>query len=379
MALWAEVTRQVWSVWEDLIVLAAVLGPSTDIHPSTTRENPLNPVEIGSGEAARSGSTSFLTDGVVYMWNRWQDPETGRFISEDPAQWGDNYYAYAGNNPELYIDSTGLKEAIGANDPTGDTKEEKKEYKEQKSSGGGGGKDSGGSTENPSYPKSAGYTYKNGYITSPSGNTVGRYNVPDPEPKKPGQKPPTNNPGDQDSNLAFVGPAVTSSSNPVVAAVNLTVFAAVVVKNALEEADQSVKEQVKKDVQALRDLDKDRYQYLFRGLTPEDVREYDNGGPILSNLARRIGGPATSKKLQSQDEKELLRTHSISTVDSPYVSATPNLDFAISWARKHGTNKVAIIRTQRAIMNWENEFGEPEYVLPGAVYRFEILKVEGLR
>jgi len=45
---------------------------------------------------------------VVYMWNRWQDPETGRFISEDPAQAGENFYAYVDNNPELYIDPTGL-------------------------------------------------------------------------------------------------------------------------------------------------------------------------------------------------------------------------------------------------------------------------------
>jgi len=136
MALWAEVTRQVWSVWEDLIVLAAVLGPSTDIHPSTTRENPLNPVEIGSGEAARSGSTSFLTDGVVYMWNRWQDPETGRFISEDPARDGNNWYGYAGNNPETFTDPTGLEPHNGAAD--GYDKKPKKE--EPKSNNNGGGK-----------------------------------------------------------------------------------------------------------------------------------------------------------------------------------------------------------------------------------------------
>jgi len=50
----------------------------------------------------------FLDTGLIYMWNRWQDPSTGRFISEDPAQAGSNFYAYGNNSPEVYIDPTGL-------------------------------------------------------------------------------------------------------------------------------------------------------------------------------------------------------------------------------------------------------------------------------
>lgn len=39
---------------------------------------------------------------------RWYDPQTGRFITEDPARDGVNWYAYCGNNPLNFTDPTGL-------------------------------------------------------------------------------------------------------------------------------------------------------------------------------------------------------------------------------------------------------------------------------
>ncbi len=45
--------------------------------------------------------------GLIYSWNRWMDPDTGRFVSEDPAQDGVNFYAYVGNSPEVYVDPDG--------------------------------------------------------------------------------------------------------------------------------------------------------------------------------------------------------------------------------------------------------------------------------
>jgi hypothetical protein len=50
---------------------------------------------------------TFLTDSEA----RWYDPETGRFLSEDPIGFngGDvNLYVYSANNPVLYIDPSGL-------------------------------------------------------------------------------------------------------------------------------------------------------------------------------------------------------------------------------------------------------------------------------
>ena len=46
--------------------------------------------------------------GLIYLRNRYYDPETGRFISEDPAKDGLNWYAYCGNNPVNFVDPWGL-------------------------------------------------------------------------------------------------------------------------------------------------------------------------------------------------------------------------------------------------------------------------------
>ncbi len=45
--------------------------------------------------------------GLVYLRNRMYDPETGRFISEDPIRDGLNWYAYCEGNPVMFIDPSG--------------------------------------------------------------------------------------------------------------------------------------------------------------------------------------------------------------------------------------------------------------------------------
>ena len=48
--------------------------------------------------------------GMYYLRARFYDPAIRRFISEDPAHDGRNWYAYCGNNPIQFSDPWGLTE-----------------------------------------------------------------------------------------------------------------------------------------------------------------------------------------------------------------------------------------------------------------------------
>ena len=46
--------------------------------------------------------------GLIDLRNRYYDSSNSRFINEDPAQDGVNWYAYCGNNPVMFVDPLGL-------------------------------------------------------------------------------------------------------------------------------------------------------------------------------------------------------------------------------------------------------------------------------
>lgn len=48
--------------------------------------------------------------GLFYFNARWYDPELGRFITEDPARDGVNWFVYCSNNPLNRTDPTGLED-----------------------------------------------------------------------------------------------------------------------------------------------------------------------------------------------------------------------------------------------------------------------------
>ncbi len=51
-------------------------------------------------------------DGLVYMRARYYEPGTGRFVSEDPAKQGKNWYSYCSNNPIGKVDHDGRTETL---------------------------------------------------------------------------------------------------------------------------------------------------------------------------------------------------------------------------------------------------------------------------
>lgn len=71
---------------------------------------------FGSGGGSAEGTAGYnaaeASGGLLYMRNRWYDPNSGRFTQEDPVGFagGINLYAYAGNDPVTYSDPFGLLE-----------------------------------------------------------------------------------------------------------------------------------------------------------------------------------------------------------------------------------------------------------------------------
>jgi len=63
-----------------------------------------NPFKFGGGNGCQTDADI----GLVLMGHRYYDTRIGRFISQDPAGDGDNWYAYAGNDPMDAVDPDGL-------------------------------------------------------------------------------------------------------------------------------------------------------------------------------------------------------------------------------------------------------------------------------
>ena len=73
---------------------------------SSTGSTP-NPYRFGAAWGYITDPSGFLQLGARYYW-----PEVGRFISQDPIGDGMNWYGYAGGNPVVWVDPTGLIDIV---------------------------------------------------------------------------------------------------------------------------------------------------------------------------------------------------------------------------------------------------------------------------
>jgi len=74
-------------------------------------------------------SEKFKGTGLYSLNARYYDASLGRFITEDPARNGMNWFVYCGNNPLRFVDPTGLWEAIGAQNAMGDSADDRRQYR----------------------------------------------------------------------------------------------------------------------------------------------------------------------------------------------------------------------------------------------------------
>ncbi len=64
------------------------------------------------GFGGANGCQSDADTGLVLMGHRYYDTRIGRFISQDHAKSGGNWYAYCGNNPTNKTDPSGLSDGL---------------------------------------------------------------------------------------------------------------------------------------------------------------------------------------------------------------------------------------------------------------------------
>ncbi len=103
-----------WYVYDGLGSVVGEVDPSGNLTSSGTfdvygakRQGGTGAATSRQGFVGALGHVSDSETGLVYMRARYYDPSTGRFVSQDPAGSGTNWFCYADNNPINEVDPTG--------------------------------------------------------------------------------------------------------------------------------------------------------------------------------------------------------------------------------------------------------------------------------
>lgn len=115
-----------WYVYDGLGSVAGEVDPLGNL-TSSPKYDVYGAVRGNGGTASTRhgfvGDLGHLSEpetGLIYMKARYMDPQTGRFVSQDSARSGQNWFAYCGGNPVSMVDRTGkegeLMSTIGSSE-----------------------------------------------------------------------------------------------------------------------------------------------------------------------------------------------------------------------------------------------------------------------
>jgi RHS repeat-associated protein len=95
------------------------LGLETDANQATTATKAYDafgmPISLTGSSASPfgfAGGYGYQEDsdsGLKLLGHRYYDPSTGRFLTRDPIKDGRNWYGYCDNNPQKWVDGSGLE------------------------------------------------------------------------------------------------------------------------------------------------------------------------------------------------------------------------------------------------------------------------------
>jgi len=102
-----------WYIYDGLGSVVAEINPNGSVQASQNYDVYGN-IRTSAGTSQTTnhfvgglGHSSDQATGLIYMRARYYDPVTGRFISEDPEQNGQNWFAYVDDDPISLVDRTG--------------------------------------------------------------------------------------------------------------------------------------------------------------------------------------------------------------------------------------------------------------------------------
>ncbi len=118
-----QVTEALWAATDHLGSVGQLVEPDGTIYEHREYDS-FGDIEQAFDELGNAKATGSLRSHVAHagsLWDddaglynkraRWYDPNTGRFVGEDPAEDGSNWYQYAGGDPINFRDPTGLTPA----------------------------------------------------------------------------------------------------------------------------------------------------------------------------------------------------------------------------------------------------------------------------